>query len=119
MVATHMVEPAKCLAAPMDELLREHFDFVWRLLRRVGVAAASVDDAAQEVFVVAMRKHASIVPGRERSFLYGVALRVAADQRRATARRRLAPDGGATVGRQAAPTPDPEQLTLQKEARAL
>ena len=37
----------------------EHVDFVWRNLRRLGVAEADVDDRTQEVFVVAHRRFGS------------------------------------------------------------
>jgi RNA polymerase sigma-70 factor (ECF subfamily) len=75
---------------PLDarSLVLEHFDFVWRLLRRLGVEEADVDDAAQQVFLVAARRLATIAEGRERSFLYGTALRLAATLRRNQRRRR-------------------------------
>jgi len=101
----------------MDVLLRDHFRFIWRLLRRVGVPDAVVEDATQEVFIVAMRRLSDIEPGKERAFLYGVALRVASDARRLTARRQEAP---ATV-LELVPAGEagPEELLQQKEARAL
>lgn len=68
-------------------LVNEHFDFVWRLLRRLGVPAADVDDAAQQVFIVAARRLAEIAEGKERTFLYGTALRTAGTVRRNTRRR--------------------------------
>ena len=68
-------------------LFEEHFDFVWRSLRRLGVAQGAVDDAAQEVFVVASRRLAAIEIGKERAFLFGTALRIASDARRSAARR--------------------------------
>lgn len=72
------------VAAPLRPLeLRALFQVeyanVWRLLRRFGVPPAQLDDAAQEVFWVAARKLADIAPGRERSFLYGVALRISSN----------------------------------------
>jgi RNA polymerase sigma-70 factor (ECF subfamily) len=72
-------------------LVREHFDFIWRLLRRLGLSAEDADDAAQQVFMISLPKLASIAPGKERSFLYGVALRVQANARRKRARRREDP----------------------------
>jgi RNA polymerase sigma-70 factor, ECF subfamily len=58
-------------------LVQDHFDFVWRLLRRFGVAECDADDAAQRVFWVASGKLESIHVGAERSFLYGTSRRVA------------------------------------------
>jgi len=68
-------------------LVNDHFDFVWRLLRRLGVPQADADDAAQQVFIVGTRRLADIPAGNERTFLYGSALRVAATMRRNSARR--------------------------------
>lgn len=67
---------------------REHFGFVWRILRRLGVAPDQLDDATQEVFLVLHRRLAGL--GAEvslRSWLFGTARRVAADQRRGQHRR--------------------------------
>ncbi|HTQ03108.1 MAG TPA: RNA polymerase sigma factor [Polyangiaceae bacterium] len=52
----------------------EHFDFVWRSLRRLGVPEAALDDAAQEVFLVAFRRHHEFA-GRSsvRTWLFGIA----------------------------------------------
>ncbi len=68
-------------------LVSEHFDFVWRLLRRLGVPESDADDAAQQVFIVGTRRLADIPLGNERTFLYGSALRVAATMRRNSTRR--------------------------------
>jgi RNA polymerase sigma-70 factor, ECF subfamily len=69
-----------------------HFDFVWRSLRRLGVEEASVDDAAQEVFVVVHRRLGDF-EGRSslKTWLYSIALHVARHHRRAM-KRRLAPN---------------------------
>ena len=69
-------------------LVGEHFDFIWRLLRRTGLTEEDADDAAQQVFMAATQKSEFIARGSERTYLYGVALRVAANLRRKLARRR-------------------------------
>jgi RNA polymerase sigma-70 factor (ECF subfamily) len=71
-------------AAPLDlrGLFQAHYASTWRLLRRLGVRPAQLDDAAQEVFWVAARRLGDIQPGREAAFLYGVALRVASGELR-------------------------------------
>jgi RNA polymerase sigma-70 factor (ECF subfamily) len=97
--------------------LRDHFDFIWRSLRRLGLDDARADDAAQEVFVVASRKRDEIEPGRERAFLFGTALRVAADSRRSLARRREVSEEEAPEVVDAAPSP--EALLDQRRARAV
>lgn len=65
--------------ARLKALFHAQYASVWRLLRRFGVHPSRIDDAAQEVFWVAARRLSSIEPGKERAFLYGVALRVASN----------------------------------------
>ncbi len=78
-----MPEEASHARAEFDRLYRDHFTFVWRTLRRFGVREAALEDAAQEVFLIAYRKagawHEWSSP---RAWLFGVARRVAHDQRR-------------------------------------
>lgn len=124
-----LVRPALVAASPpgatttahvtLQELFDAHFDFVWRSVRRFGVPDASVDDAVQEVFLVAMRRLAVIEPGRERSFLFGTAMRVASGLRRSVNRRRdqVADDADALDAISGAPGAD--ALLDQKRARAL
>jgi RNA polymerase sigma-70 factor (ECF subfamily) len=100
----------------VDALIDGYFDFVWQQLRRQGLAPADADDAAQEVFVIAARKIASIEPGHERSFLYGTALRVARNVRRGQRRRREAPEAQPEPH---AATPGPDQAVETQQARAL
>jgi RNA polymerase sigma-70 factor (ECF subfamily) len=68
-------------------LVENHFDFVWRVLRRLGAEPADADDAVQEVFMIATRRLDDIAPGAERTFLYGTARRVASNMRRTLRRR--------------------------------
>src|SRR5580704_1729319 len=72
----------------LRSMMEDHFAVVWRALRRLGVADASVDDAAQQVFLVASRRLEEIDRGGERAYLLGIAVRVASDARRAVRRRR-------------------------------
>lgn len=99
-------------------MVDEHFDFIWRSLRGLGVPTGAVDDAAQHVFWVASQKLASIDVGAERSFLFSTALGVAANQRRARARDRVVLDEAA-VSAQADDAPGGEQLVEMSERRAL
>lgn len=88
-----LVACADVASAPpsLRELVDQHADFLWRSLRRLGVPEAQVDDALQQVFLVASRKLDRIEPGCERSFLFGVASHTAAHVRRSAARRPEAP----------------------------
>ena len=69
-------------------MVRDHLDFTWRSLRRLGLPADAADDAVQRVFLVASARLADIDPGRERAFLFNTALRVASSEKRSFARRR-------------------------------
>jgi len=75
-----------------DDRLRamvgEHYDFVWRSIVRLGVPRAEAEDTAQQVFIVASRKMASIVLGSEKSYLFQTARRLAWNMRRTIRRRR-------------------------------
>jgi RNA polymerase sigma-70 factor (ECF subfamily) len=118
------VEPVRPEAEPIRPEVRFRalvdgsFDFIWRSLRGLGVPADAVDDAAQQVFLVAAQKLDEIEPGRERAFLYGTALGVAANARRALARRREVLDEDA-VSAQIDAAPNGETLVELGERRAL
>lgn len=110
--------PAEPAADRLTALFQLHFDLVWRTVRRLGVPTDGIDDAAQEVFVVASRRLDSIEAGKEKAFLYGTAVRVAAGARRAQERRRRSPvplDELDTVDT----TPPVDDLVDQKRAREL
>jgi RNA polymerase sigma-70 factor, ECF subfamily len=87
-----LLDPRAVLAGDDSVRLRDmftsYFDGIWRLLRRSGLSNERADDAAQEVFIIASQKVASIAHGSERSFLYGTALRVASTTRRSAEYRR-------------------------------
>ena len=73
---------------PSRAFVLHHLDFVWRLLRRLGVPPSDVDDATQQVLIIAVKRFADIEQGSERSFLYGTAVRVAASFRRSAFRHK-------------------------------
>jgi len=72
----------------LRRMVDDHFEFVWRCLRRFGVPARDADDATQEVFLVAHRKLSLIDEGAERGFLFQTAARIASHALRAIRRRR-------------------------------
>ena len=63
-------------------LVHEHLDAIHRTARRLGVPAADVEDVAQDVMLVVVRRLADIEPDKERAFLIGTTVRVAANRRR-------------------------------------
>ena len=72
----------------LADIYRDHFPFVWRMVRRLGVSDAQVEDAVQDVFIVVHRR----LPDFEarssvRTWLAGIVRRVARDYRRTSARK--------------------------------
>jgi len=96
------------------QALGEHFSGVWRTLRRFGVHERHADDVAQQVFVVFAERVRDVEHGRERAYLIGVAIKLAAN-----ARRRQARDPEELVERDEAPgsARDPESLLQQRQRR--
>src|SRR5688500_19860600 len=70
--------------ATLGRLYEEHAGAIFRALRRWGVRDSGAEDALQEVFLIASRKLAEF-EGRSthRTWLFGIALRVARGVRRA------------------------------------
>lgn len=78
------------LTQAVATLYQQHFQFVWRSVRRLGVRASSLDDAVQDVFLVAHRKlHAFDGRASHKGWLFAIALRVAAEHRRSDNRLKL------------------------------
>lgn len=99
-------------------LVDGYFDAVWRTLVGLGVPAGDADDHAQKVFLIVLRKLASIVEDRERGFILAVATRVASNARRSFRRSRESIDDDA-LARELAPGLDPEQQSALLEQRRL
>lgn len=104
-------------AARLRALVDQYFDFAWRSLRRLGVPEASVDDAAQQLFLVVATKLDAIELERERSFVFGTAVRIASDFRHAQQRERARRSEEADALRD--PSPGPDELVDHKRAREL
>ena len=103
--------------ARIAAVVREHYAFVWRVLRRFGLPPADADDAAQQVFLVAASRIDDIEQGKERAFLSRTAMRVASKAHRA--RRRRPEDADAECGEGADLGPGAEELVERHRARAL
>ncbi|MET0413575.1 MAG: sigma-70 family RNA polymerase sigma factor [Polyangiaceae bacterium] len=117
-------EESAASTGPLDErenfaaLVRAELDWVWRLLRRIGLSSADADDATQQVFLVAARRSSEVQGSSARPFLYGTALRVAANARRTLRRRRDVPNETAQAAAVAG-EPLPDELLEQRRAREL
>jgi RNA polymerase sigma-70 factor (ECF subfamily) len=108
--------------AQFAQLVREHQTFVWRSARRLGVPLADVDDAVQEVFLLASRQLDVIEDPR--GYLFQTCAYVAGHVRRSARRRRetddklehAEADGSATPERNAENAEAREQLQTILEA---
>lgn len=118
---TTLAGPAHACVAPVHDrdgarLQRafiDHYAGVWRFLRRMGVPACGSDDAAQQVFLIALEALPRIVKGSERAFLYGTAVRIAHGVRRKHERE----VGGVDLDLGGSALSAPDELTDQKRAR--
>jgi len=75
-----------------DHVFAESSAFVWRVLVRLGVARPDIADVCQEVFLTVHRRlpdYDGRVPVR--GWIYGIAVRTAADYRKRARRRREDP----------------------------
>jgi RNA polymerase sigma-70 factor (ECF subfamily) len=100
--------------AAFTAIYEQHFDLVWRLLRRLGVRASDVDDALQEVFLAL---HHSLPRFRGdcslKTWIVGITLRVAsATTRRQSARQQPAWSETELLD----PSPDPFDEMARSEA---
>lgn len=102
-------------SARFARLFGEHYPWVWRTLRRLGVHPGAVDDAAQHVFLTASQRLHDITPEKERAFLMGVAVRTAANARRTQSRRRE--EQPSDEEPMAEPGRSPEELLEWKQRR--
>lgn len=118
----HMLSETRQLAAERDRdrafraLYDEHAAFVWRNLRRLGVADADVEDKVQEVFVVAHRRWSDFVDRGHgpRAWLFQIALRVASDARRHRRRHPVDPDGGIAQDRASIEPPQAKEVARKQ-----
>jgi RNA polymerase sigma-70 factor (ECF subfamily) len=105
--------------ARLRRLVDEHFDAVYRAVKRFGAPPSLADDAAQQVFLVAASKLSAIEPASERAFLFGTAFRVAKELRRRADEVPPADPGERALLSEPDPAPDPEELIDRTRARLL
>lgn len=103
--------------ASLTDLYREHGSLVFRFLRRRGVLERDLDDAVQEVFVVAWRKLHTLRPDASaRGWLLSIAYRVGGHALRD---RKKAIDNEGDPDPLPAPQASPEDATARAEAAAV
>lgn len=98
-----------------DAVYRAHVGFVWRTLRRFGIADAELEDAAHEVFLIVHRKLAGF-DGRSAvtTWLFAIARGVASNRRRGELRRLRRHEGLP----EPAPPDDPSEHVARAQAAA-
>jgi RNA polymerase sigma-70 factor (ECF subfamily) len=92
-----------------------HYDQIWRLLRRFGVPHSAADDATQQVFLILAERMADVRVGSERAFLFGTAVRLASTLRRTQKRELLTEHADL----EASTFPGTDELAHQRRARAM
>lgn len=107
--------PAPDERTRLSAIYREHFEFVWRSLRRLGAPEHALEDATQDVFLVAARRIDEF-EGRSsiRTWLFGIAMRVVRAQRRTAWRHQRKVEALA-----AAPTDTARDEMAQRDAQRL
>jgi len=105
-------------AGRLRRAVDRHLDFLGRSLRRLGVAGTSVEDAAQQVLLVLAQRLDDVSEDKERSFLFGTAMRVASDYRKKQKRSREIGDL-VLLDAQKDPRPAPDEMLDEARARAL
>lgn len=96
--------PRSQISVDFDAVYAAHFPFVWRCLQSLGVPPSGLDDAVQDVFLVVHRQLRHF-EGKSslRTWLYGIARKVAFNHRRRLQRKghtealdeqAASPDGG-------------------------
>jgi RNA polymerase sigma-70 factor (ECF subfamily) len=108
---------AEAAGARVRRMVKAHFDPLWRFMLRLGVDAMDLDDAMQEVVVIAAARLEDIAPESERSFLFSTAFRVGSEYRRRRASRHEVGEG--ELAHHEDPTPEPDTLADQIRARGL
>jgi RNA polymerase sigma-70 factor, ECF subfamily len=95
------------------DVFRQHFDFVWRTLRSLGVPEAGVDDAVQDVFISVHRRLPEF-EGRStlKTWIYSIAYHTAQNHRRSARRRETLPLEPDVVSFE----PDPGELVAGAQA---
>jgi RNA polymerase sigma-70 factor (ECF subfamily) len=105
----------------VKEIYERYGDFVWRNLRRLGIAEEAADDALQDVFLVVHRRLSDFESRSSvKTWLFGILLRVAQTHLRTMRRRRVHVDDGTAVSDiesiASSDTEGPAELLARREA---
>ena len=82
-------QPTPPPAPSFDDIYSSEVGYVWDCLRRLGVQSRDLEDLVHDTFVVVNRRLDDYDPRRAlRPWLYGIAMRIAADHRKSARNRR-------------------------------
>lgn len=116
--ATHHAEQAAGEPLLFEAIYDEHFDFVWRSARRLGVEEGSVDDVVQEVFLVIHRRLGEFEKQSSlRTWIFAITLRTVSEHRRSL--RRKSPPSSADPEALADQRAGPHEAAARAQAAAL
>jgi RNA polymerase sigma-70 factor (ECF subfamily) len=102
--------PSRADKLRLRRIFDDNYDLVWRLLRRIGVPSERVEDTVQQVFLITAERLTDVVPGSERAFVYGVAVRLARSLAKRAWREVLGDEADLHCSHQ----PAPDELLSQK-----
>jgi len=104
-------------AQAFHTLYQQEFDFVWNVVRRLGVAERDLPDVVHDVFVVVYRRLSAYDPSRPlRPWLFGIAFRVQSAHRRRSRESSRADQEPDTLQ---GDVPAPDERMIQDQQRAL
>jgi RNA polymerase sigma-70 factor (ECF subfamily) len=76
----------------LERMFHDHHEFIWRLLRRLGIGPDPAADLTQQVYLVAAERLDDIRPESEKAFLFGTAVRLSRSLSRRERRCQLEED---------------------------
>lgn len=112
-----VIPPGTDLDGDFSAVYRDYFEFAWASLRRLGVPPGAEEDALQDLFTVVYRRRGDFA-GRSslKTWIFGVARKVAARHRRGEQRRRIRHER-LTAATPADAAPDADDELARREAR--
>ncbi len=105
--------------AQLDQVYEQWADYVWRMLQRLGVRSADLEDLCHDVFLVAHRRFGEF-DGRVgvNAWLFGICLRTAANYRRRARVRHEHVNADDEAARMPAPAAaEPDQQLARRQAQ--
>jgi RNA polymerase sigma-70 factor (ECF subfamily) len=100
----------------LEKVYDEHFRYVYKTLRRLGVPASEVEDASQEVFLVVHRKLQEFEGrGKLSTWLFSICYRNASERRRRARVRMIEVSDDDAVQSSVDPAPDAAAHVAKRE----